>query len=90
MAKKQKDPVVLNHDGKEYTEAELRDIPNAHRAYLHILNINRKIENSVFNNNYSTGDYDQDGGVLYANNKVAKIPKVKNIACCTIPVYACA
>ena len=49
MAKKQKDPIALNHDGKEYTEAELRDIPNAHRAYLHILNINRKIENSVFN-----------------------------------------
>ena len=49
MAKKQKDPIVLNHDGKEYTEAELRENPEAFKAYSHLVNINRKLENSVFN-----------------------------------------
>ena len=49
MAKKQKDPIVLNHEGKEYTEAELRENPEAFKAYSHLVNINRKLENSVFN-----------------------------------------
>ena len=49
MAKKQKDPIVLNHDGKEYTEAELRENLEAFKAYSHLVNINRKLENSVFN-----------------------------------------
>jgi len=49
MAKKQKDPVVLNHDGKEYTDAELKENPAAYKAYSHLVNINRKLENSVFN-----------------------------------------
>jgi hypothetical protein len=49
MAKKQKDPIVLNHDGKEYTEADLRENPEAFKAYSHLVNINRKLENSVFN-----------------------------------------
>ena len=49
MAKKQKDPIVLNHNGKEYTEAELRENPEAFKAYSHLVNINRKLENSVFN-----------------------------------------
>ena len=49
MAKKQKDPVVLNHDGKEYTEAELKENPEAYVAYRHIDNENRKIANSIFN-----------------------------------------
>ena len=49
MAKKQKDPIVLNHDGKEYTDAELKENPGAYKAYSHIININRKLENSVYN-----------------------------------------
>ena len=49
MAKKQKDPIVLNHEGKEYTDTELRENPEAFKAYSHLVNINRKLENSVFN-----------------------------------------
>ena len=48
MAKKQKDPIVLNHDGKEYTEAELIENQEAYVAYRHIDNINRKVANSIF------------------------------------------
>ena len=63
MAKKQKDPIVLNHDGKEYTEAELRENPEAFKAYSHLVNINRKLENSVFNHDElvaSKKSYDSD------------------------------
>ena len=49
MAKKQKDPIVLNHDGKEYTDADLRENQEAYIAYKHIDNENRKIANSIFN-----------------------------------------
>ena len=49
MAKKQKDPIVLSHDGKEYTDAELKETPEAYKAFSHIININRKLENSVYN-----------------------------------------
>ena len=48
MAKKQKDPIVLNHKGKEYTDAKLRENQEAYVAYRHIDNINRKIVNSAF------------------------------------------
>ena len=63
MAKKQKDPIVLNHDGKEYTEAELRENQEAFKAYSHLVNINRKLENSVFNHDElmaSKKSYDSD------------------------------
>ncbi len=49
MAKKQKDPIVLNHKGKEYTDAKLRENQEAYVAYRHIDNENRKIVNSAFN-----------------------------------------
>ena len=49
MAKKQKDPVVLNHDGKEYTDAEIKENQEAYVAFQHIDNVNRKIANSIFN-----------------------------------------
>ena len=49
MAKKQKDPIVLTHDGKEYTDAELRENQEAYVAFKHIENENRKIANSIFN-----------------------------------------
>ena len=49
MAKKQKDPIVLNHKGKEYTDAKLRENQEAYVAFRHIVNINRKLENSVYN-----------------------------------------
>ena len=63
MAKKQKDPIVLNHEGKEYTDAELKENPEAYKAFSHIVNINRKLENSVFNHDElmaSKKSYDSD------------------------------
>ena len=49
MAKKQKDPIVLTHEGKEYTDMELRKNQEAYVAFKHIENENRKIGNSIFN-----------------------------------------
>ena len=59
MAKKEKKPVVLTLDDKEYTEDDLNGNQEAVVAYNHIMNLQRKLEQSMFNHQ------EMEGGRLY-------------------------
>tara|TARA_Y100000401_G_scaffold85516_1_gene70806 strand:- start:248 stop:484 length:237 start_codon:yes stop_codon:yes gene_type:complete len=66
MAKKEKKPVILSMDGKEYTEDDLNGNEKAVEAYNHILNLQRKLEQSVFNHR------EMEGGKLYWQDQLSK------------------
>ena len=66
MAKKEKKPVILSMDGKEYTEDDLNGNEKAIEAYNHILNLQRKLEQSVFNHR------EMEGGQLYWQDQLSK------------------
>ena len=66
MAKKEKKPVILSMDGKEYTEDDLNGNEKAIEAYNHILNLQRKLEQSVFNHR------EMEGGKLYWQDQLRK------------------
>ena len=66
MAKKEKKPVILSMDGKEYTEDDLNGNEKAIEAYNHILNLQRKLEQSVFNHR------EMEGGKLYWQDQLSK------------------
>ena len=59
MAKKEKKPVILSMDGKEYTEDDLNGNEKAIESYNHIMNLQIKLEQSVFNHR------EMEGGKLY-------------------------
>ena len=59
MAKKEKKPVVLTLDDKEYTEDDLNGNTEAVVAYNHIMNLQRKLEQSMFNHQ------EMEGGRVY-------------------------
>ena len=59
MAKKEKKPVVLTLDDKEYTEDDLNGNQEAVVAYNHIMNLQRKLEQSIFNHQ------EMEGGRVY-------------------------
>ncbi len=59
MAKKEKKPVVLTLDDKEYTEDDLNGNQEAVVAYNHIMNLQRKLEQSMFNHQ------EMEGGRVY-------------------------
>ena len=59
MAKKEKKPVVLTLDDKEYTEDDLNGNNEAVVAYNHIMNLQRKLEQSIFNHQ------EMEGGRVY-------------------------
>ncbi len=59
MAKKEKKPVVLTLDDKEYTEDDLNGNNEAVVAYNHIMNLQRKLEQSMFNHQ------EMEGGRVY-------------------------
>ena len=59
MAKKEKKPVVLTLDDKEYTEDDLNGNNEAIVAYNHIMNLQRKLEQSIFNHQ------EMEGGRVY-------------------------
>ena len=59
MAKKEKKPVVLTLDDKEYTEDDLNGNQEAIVAYNHIMNLPRKLEQSMFNHQ------EMEGGRVY-------------------------
>ena len=59
MAKKEKKPVILSMDGKEYTQDHLNGNEKAIESYNHIMNLQRKLEQSVFNHR------EMEGGKLY-------------------------
>ena len=59
MAKKEKKPVVLTLDDKEYTEDDLNGNQEAIVAYNHIMNLQRKLEQSIFNHQ------EMEGGRVY-------------------------
>ena len=59
MAKKEKKPVVLTLDDKEYTEDDLNGNQEAIVAYNHIMNLQRKLEQSMFNHQ------EMEGGRVY-------------------------
>ena len=59
MAKKEKKPVVLTLDDKEYTEDDLNGNNEAVVAYNHIMNLQRKVEQSIFNHQ------EMEGGRVY-------------------------
>ena len=66
MAKKEKKPVILSMDGKEYTEDDLNGNEKAIEAYNHKLNLQRKLEQSVFNHR------EMEGGKLYWQDQLSK------------------
>ena len=66
MAKKEKKPVILSMDGKEYTEDDLNGNEKAVESYNHILNLQRKLEQSVFNHR------EMEGGKLYWQDQLSK------------------
>ena len=66
MAKKEKKPVILSMDGKEYTEDDLNGNEKAIEDYNHILNLQRKLEQSVFNHR------EMEGGKLYWQDQLSK------------------
>ena len=66
MAKKEKKPVILSMDGKEYTEDDLNGNEKSIEAYNHILNLQRKLEQSVFNHR------EMEGGKLYWQDQLSK------------------
>lgn len=66
MAKKEKKPVILSMDGNEYTEDDLNGNEKAVEAYNHILNLQRKLEQSVFNHR------EMEGGKLYWQDQLSK------------------
>ena len=66
MAKKEKKPVILSMYGKEYTEDDLNGNEKAIEAYNHILNLQRKLEQSVFNHR------EMEGGKLYWQDQLSK------------------
>jgi len=59
VAKKEKKPVVLTLDDKEYTEDDLNGNNEAIVAYNHIMNLQRKLEQSIFNHQ------EMEGGRVY-------------------------
>jgi len=59
VAKKEKKPVVLTLDDKEYTEDDLNGNQEAVVAYNHIMNLQRKLEQSMFNHQ------EMEGGRVY-------------------------
>ena len=59
MAKKEKKPVVLTLDDKEYTEDDLNGNQEAVVAYNHIMNLQSKLEQSMFNHQ------EMEGGRVY-------------------------
>ena len=59
MAKKEKKPVVLTLDGKEYTEDDLDGNQEAIAAFNHTRNLQRKLEQSIFNHQ------EMEGGRVY-------------------------
>ena len=64
MAKKEKKPVVLTLDDKEYTEDDLNGNQEAIVAYNHIMNLQRKLEQSMFNHQ------EMEGGRVYWEQKL--------------------
>ena len=66
MAKKEKKPVILSMDGKEYTEDDLNGNEKAIESYNHIMNLQRKLEQSVFNHR------EMEGGKLYWQDQLSK------------------
>ena len=66
MAKKEKKPVILSMDGKEYTEDDLNGNEKAVESYNHIMNLQRKLEQSVFNHR------EMEGGKLYWQDQLSK------------------
>ena len=66
MAKKEKKPVILSMDGNEYTEDDLNGNEKAVEAYNHILTLQRKLEQSVFNHR------EMEGGKLYWQDQLSK------------------
>ena len=59
MAKKEKKPVILTLDDNEYTEDDLKGNDKAVVAYNHIMNLQRKVEQSFFNHQ------EMEGGKVY-------------------------
>ena len=59
MAKKEKKPVVLTLDDKEYTEDDLNGNNEAIVAFNHTRNLQRKLEQSIFNHQ------EMEGGRVY-------------------------
>ena len=65
MAKEEKKPVILSMDGKEYTEDDLNGNEKAIEAYNHIMNLQRKLEQSVFNHR------EMEGGKVYWQSQLS-------------------
>ena len=59
MAKKEKKHVVLTLDDKEYTEDDLNGNNEAIVAFNHTRNLQRKLEQSIFNHQ------EMEGGKVY-------------------------